>query len=223
MKARDPRLPAAGVFLTRDFKGANVLVQVLEDHFIYDGSSYGSLSKVASVITGKASINGYAFFGLTDTQQREPKRKTAADRPVLDYPKGLDFNVKDRVHLTTLYGKVHGIVSWYTTGRGYNILTCKGDRNSDVDNLELVKGDRSEHEILENITECYDGLSGERLTCDGEASAAHIRTQKCSLNRMLIYLFGELGRKVTEDEAYEWASVHSKVNAAVDAAMDAPR
>ncbi len=61
---RDSRLPAAGTVLTRVYRGAPVLVKVLERGFEYDGATYTSLSAIAYRATG-TRWNGFLFFGLT--------------------------------------------------------------------------------------------------------------------------------------------------------------
>jgi hypothetical protein len=60
---RDPRLPAAGTVLTRVYRGAPVLVKVLERGFEYNGATYTSLSSIAYRATG-TRWNGFLFFGL---------------------------------------------------------------------------------------------------------------------------------------------------------------
>jgi hypothetical protein len=60
---RDPRLPATGTLLTRDFKGHTYVVKVLADGFEYDGRTYKSLSAIACEIDG-TRWNGFLFFGL---------------------------------------------------------------------------------------------------------------------------------------------------------------
>ena len=60
---RDPRLPPPGELLVREFKGARVVVRVLEDTFEYEGRRYTSLSPIAREVTG-TNWNGYAFFDL---------------------------------------------------------------------------------------------------------------------------------------------------------------
>jgi hypothetical protein len=61
--ARDPRLPQAGTTLERHYQGKTVCVQVLKDGFEYEGRQYGSLSSIASSVTG-TRWNGFSFFGL---------------------------------------------------------------------------------------------------------------------------------------------------------------
>ena len=59
----DDRLPPAGTILTREYKGAVVQVQVLQQGFEYAGQVYKSLSAVAKVVTG-SHCNGYLFFKM---------------------------------------------------------------------------------------------------------------------------------------------------------------
>ena len=60
---RDPRIPAAGVELTRKHDGHVIRVKVLEHGFECNGKRYESLSAIAYCFTG-TRWNGFAFFGL---------------------------------------------------------------------------------------------------------------------------------------------------------------
>ena len=60
---RDPRLPAPGEVLVREFGGMTVVVRVLEDGFEYEGRRYSSLSPIAREVTG-SRWNGFRFFDL---------------------------------------------------------------------------------------------------------------------------------------------------------------
>jgi hypothetical protein len=60
---RDPRLPAVGTFLKREFQGRVVSVEVLEKGFRYEEKVYRSLSAVARQVSG-VQWNGFAFFSL---------------------------------------------------------------------------------------------------------------------------------------------------------------
>ena len=55
--------PLPGTVLTREYKGREVRVRVLEKGFEYEGQPYRSLSAVAKAITG-SHWNGRLFFGL---------------------------------------------------------------------------------------------------------------------------------------------------------------
>lgn len=60
---RDPRLPAPGTVLSREHKGFEHEVEVLEQGFRYRGREYRSLSAIAKEIAG-TPWNGFTFFGL---------------------------------------------------------------------------------------------------------------------------------------------------------------
>lgn len=60
---RDPRLPAPGMVLSREYKGFEHEVEVLESGFRYRGREYRSLSAIAKEIAG-TPWNGFTFFGL---------------------------------------------------------------------------------------------------------------------------------------------------------------
>jgi hypothetical protein len=62
---RDPRLPLAGAWIEREYKGKQVRVMVLQDGFLYNGNQYRSLSALAKELTG-TNNNGLRFFGLID-------------------------------------------------------------------------------------------------------------------------------------------------------------
>jgi hypothetical protein len=69
----DPRLPAAGTLITREFRGQRVSVEVLEKGFRYQENIYKSLSAVARKVTG-TQWNGFSFFRLkAGTEQRDGK------------------------------------------------------------------------------------------------------------------------------------------------------
>lgn len=61
---QDRRLPIPGTLLNRNWKGRNILVEVLAKGFRYETRHYSSLSAIALEVTG-TRWNGLAFFGLT--------------------------------------------------------------------------------------------------------------------------------------------------------------
>lgn len=63
LPSRDPRLPAIGTTIQREYQGANHEVQVLDKGFLHQATFHRSLSSVARAITGTA-WNGFLFFGL---------------------------------------------------------------------------------------------------------------------------------------------------------------
>jgi len=67
----DPRLPASGSAIVRQYKGRTIRVVVLEagKGFEYDGDRYRTLSAVAKKVTG-SHINGFRFFRLQNGGHR---------------------------------------------------------------------------------------------------------------------------------------------------------
>ena len=64
---------------------------------------------------------------------------------------------------------------------------------------------RPEAEIMSAIRRCYSELSPENLSCDGELSVSDTRRRGAAIRSRLRTLFAELGRQVSEDEAYRTA------------------
>ena len=61
--------PKPGMRLAREFAGRVHEAVVLESGVVYEGQTYGSLSEVARLITGKR-WNGPRFFGLREANVR---------------------------------------------------------------------------------------------------------------------------------------------------------
>ncbi len=59
----DTRLPMPGAVLSREYRGREVVVLVLDNGFEHDGKVYRSLTAAVKAITG-SHWNGYHFFGL---------------------------------------------------------------------------------------------------------------------------------------------------------------
>lgn len=62
---------------------------------------------------------------------------------------------------------------------------------------------RPEAEILRDVARIYSRLSPENLTCDGELPRAQVAKRAAALRRELRDCFRELGREVSESEAFE--------------------
>jgi hypothetical protein len=67
----DPRLPAPGSAIVRQYKGKQIRVVVLEGSrgFEYEGERYRTLSAVAKKVTG-SHMNGFRFFRLQNGGSR---------------------------------------------------------------------------------------------------------------------------------------------------------
>ncbi len=66
---RDLRLPSPGTVLTREYRGRELRLLVLDDGFELDGQRFGSLSEAARHVTG-SRWNGKLFFGLTKRNRK---------------------------------------------------------------------------------------------------------------------------------------------------------
>jgi len=81
-------------------------------------------------------------------------------------------------------------------------LKANQDRDFDFLRGGAAKPARSEAEIRRDIRNIYSGLSPENLTCDGELSRAQVSQRAAALNARLRACFKELGREMSEGEAY---------------------
>ena len=75
----DSRLPLPGALLSRQWKGRNILVEVLAEGFRYENRHYPSLSAIAVAVTG-TRWNGLAFFGLTRPAGGQRKERRHAEK-----------------------------------------------------------------------------------------------------------------------------------------------
>ncbi len=66
---RDPRLPAPGTVLVREFANVKHEVKIVEDGVEFRGQRFRTLSAVAREITG-TRWNGFVFFRLAGTEER---------------------------------------------------------------------------------------------------------------------------------------------------------
>jgi hypothetical protein len=70
-----PRPIKPGSVLVREWKNKSHRVTVLAEGFAYDGSTFGNLSEIASLITG-VRWNGPRFFGLRSKTQESDEAAT---------------------------------------------------------------------------------------------------------------------------------------------------
>jgi len=68
--AQRQRELSPGTVLVREWSGQTHRVMVVEQGFVWEGTTYDSLSKIAQVITG-TRWNGPRFFGLRDNRSTE--------------------------------------------------------------------------------------------------------------------------------------------------------
>lgn len=61
--SRDKRLPIPGTVITKNYKGAEIRVKILDNGFEYNGKVYRSLTAIAKEVTG-AHWSGFTFFNM---------------------------------------------------------------------------------------------------------------------------------------------------------------
>ena len=61
--SRDRRLPLPGTIITKNYKGTDIRVKILEKGFEYGGKVYRSLTSIAKEVTG-SHWNGYLFLNM---------------------------------------------------------------------------------------------------------------------------------------------------------------
>lgn len=88
----DPRLPAVGQTITKEWRGKKLGVTVRADGLEFDGKTFRSLSAIASALLG-CPANGYLFFGLTKAQTT---RATAAAKQPKGTPEQVSAIAKAR-------------------------------------------------------------------------------------------------------------------------------
>lgn len=64
--------------------------------------------------------------------------------------------------------------------------------------------DQMEQHILEAIACCYNKLSPENISCDGELPMNVVEVRRRDLNKKLEFLFQALGRRVGEYSVFNW-------------------
>lgn len=82
-------------------------------------------------------------------------------------------------------------------------------RHADPSKVPAPAPKRPEDAIMKEVAGCYCRLSPENLSGDGEYPASYVRKRRAQLVRMLADLFAELGRRVSEEEAYAWESAQT--------------
>jgi hypothetical protein len=69
-------LPRTGTVLVREWRGTAHQVTVVDDRFIWNGTTYRSLSSIAHAITG-TKWNGPRFFGMRDRKGQASEARDA--------------------------------------------------------------------------------------------------------------------------------------------------
>jgi hypothetical protein len=92
----------------------------------------------------------------------------------------------------------------------YNLLSPSEENNvleTPITSETIVYNiyqDQMEQHILEAIACCYNKLSPENISCDGELPPNVVEVRRRELNRKLEGLFQALGRRVGEYSIFNW-------------------
>ena len=168
---------------------SSVLAEILS--LIHKVDSYDDLRSIGNAVNAR----GRALQGKVAQQAVQQKGLLPGD-PVSFYARG-----------RTIVGTVKTInpksVSVEPQGGGPHWRVAPSLLTK-LDKLPEQKKKRSEDDLMAAILDCYGGLSPENLSCDGEASAGQVQRKSRELHSKLEELFRELGRRVSETEAYNW-------------------
>jgi len=127
------------------------------------------------------------------------------------------WNVGDRATFTSKSGRVvTGTVTRVNTktvtlercddgSRGYRVPPSMLRPAATVAAPAPATPRRAEDAVMRDILNAYAALSPENLTCDGELRGRAVATRRAAVNRRLADLQTELGRRVSEDEAWRWS------------------
>ena len=128
-KPRDPRLPAPGATIPREYKGKVLKVKYLEDGVEVDGKKFDTLSAAARHVTGAASINGFLFFNLIPTKPAR-KAKPATATKSAKGKKSAEPKIGNGNDLGTLAGQRAALAAAGIARAGRPISKPRGDASA---------------------------------------------------------------------------------------------
>ena len=192
------------------YKPSNTKYPILYKFKVGNTTYKGSANDVR-VILGKGDL-GECENASAAGPQPAPSTGFHCDASVPEVLKGL--KVGDTITIRTRKGVEAVTYDGYNSRRPkypVSFTNSKGQRRKGsltivVRNEEPAKPQekqvRTERQMMDEIRNAYCALSPENLTCDGEASRTQVARRRASLNRRLRELFTELGRDLSETEAY---------------------
>ena len=193
----------------------NELAVILDNHpsrpkypWVYQMKATGARYKCGEAdikaVLGEIDLQGY----LTAANQ-QPALPTVTTN-LSSLPSQLQgLTVGDKIQITGNRGVEDAIYKGYVPSRHkYPVLVemrgkiFKCPLTAVVRNLAKARDEKS---IMEDIRKVYCNLSPENLSCDGEIPMRLIRRRREMYLKELKTLFTELGREVSESEAYQIA------------------
>ncbi len=109
----------------------------------------------------------------------------------------------NRVNLKVRQLESRGTFTNYPVGTLWTVPASFCSKADGSVSVPEPKQARPEAEIIRDIRNLYSRLSPENLSCDGELPMSQVRRRAAAFRRQLQACFNELGRQVSEDEAYK--------------------
>jgi hypothetical protein len=154
-----------------------------------------------------------AFEALNGAGFRAPA-PTGAPAWCPDVPAQLKgVKVGDMITIRTRRGTEQAEYLGYKPNRPKNCVSLRMNDREYKGPLSIVvgpvvasqqkpKAKRDDGDVIKDIRNVYCALSPENLTCDGELPRAQVNAKRARLLGELAELFEEIGREVSEEEAY---------------------
>lgn len=172
-----------------------------------DGSEGGYYRVPPTMLRPAGAASGTAPAPKPDTTARD-KAEWETYAPVYDLPEdafGKEFTMRgDRFRIAGIKTRRPKYPVSIVRLRDGSRRKCSADavRHALAVAALAPAPKRDEFTILDEICSTYSALSPENLTCDGELSRAQVARKRAGLNDRLRKLFAELGRTVSEGEAW---------------------
>lgn len=119
----------------------------------------------------------------------------------------------NRASVLVRQDEARGTIRDYAVGTKWKVpryLVRKVEGGTATPVVEAPKPKRPQAEIMQEILGGYSSLSPENLTCDGELRGTAVTRRAANIRSRLNGLFVELGRKISEGEAYGWYDGQNK-------------
>ncbi|MDB4278084.1 hypothetical protein N9917_00480 [Deltaproteobacteria bacterium] len=132
---------------------------------------------------------------------------TAPAKPTAKLPLKIGQAVAFQGYTYTSKGEttVYGVVTKVNASKGsYEVYGGGYSRTCNLTPAQVTPvASRDYDTLVSEVGSCYAGLSPENLSCDGEASRAHVRATAARLNRAIKALSREAGREITEADTWK--------------------
>lgn len=183
------------------------------------GSRYKACESDFVAVIGKADMDKVQeIMAMSSKPQRKKANKyTDSDNLMADHMRGM--RIGDQILLRIKGEHVpRKFLGWNTRAPSYPVMIEGLDGREMKCSPSMVVGKEEEDttkrvepeetasgisaSVMNEVAEIYNGLSPENLTCDGELSDFQVRGKQRMLRKRLQDIFEEVGREITESEAF---------------------